>query len=112
MIRWLDANWPAPPGVIAGTTYRAGGVSKGAFDSLNLGQYVPDEPKAVSENRRRFVEACRLPAEPEWLRQTHSTHVARERADLPDEGTDAIVESHGKHGLCRLDRRLFTGCIH
>ena len=37
---------------------------------------VDDNPLAVTENRRRFRELCRLPAEPQWLQQVHGTVVA------------------------------------
>lgn len=35
---WIDADWPAPPGVRGLTTLRGGaGVSPPPFDRLNLG---------------------------------------------------------------------------
>ena len=89
-VRWLEADWPAPPGVVAGTTLRSGGVSRDPYASLNLGAHVGDDPEAVRSNRRRFVEACGLPAEPPWLRQVHGTHVISE-GNAPDQPADAIV---------------------
>ena len=53
---------------------RAGGVSSGAYESLNLGVAVGDLPEAVAENRRRFAAAC-AGAEPAWLRQVHGARV-------------------------------------
>lgn len=38
-------------------TSRVGGVSAPPYDRLNLGGHVGDDPAAVSENRRRVVEA-------------------------------------------------------
>ena len=47
-------EWEAPgPYRIAFST-RLGGVSSGAFESLNLGVYTDDEPDNVYENRRRL----------------------------------------------------------
>ena len=74
---WIRADWPAPTGILAGTTTRLGGVSKGAFESLNLGAHVGDDRESVAENRRRFVAMCGLGAEPAWLRQVHGAAVAR-----------------------------------
>ncbi len=37
---------------------RLGGVSQQPFDSLNLSVSVPDDPQAVTENRRRFYAAA------------------------------------------------------
>lgn len=90
-VRWLEADWPAEASIKAGTTLRDGGMSKGAYRSLNLGANVADDPAAVIENRRRLVQACELPSAPNWLRQTHSTNVAHEEPANPDSGTDAII---------------------
>ncbi len=73
---WITADWPAPDTVVAGTTTRAGGVSAGVFESLNLGVHVGDDPAAVAENRGRFVAMCDLPGEPGWLTQVHGTAVS------------------------------------
>ena len=54
-------------------TTRRGGVSRGAYASLNLGLQVGDDPLAVSENRRRV--GALLPGEPLWLNQVHGTCV-------------------------------------
>lgn len=68
-------DWPAPPGVRAVSTTRAGGVSTGIYRSLNLGAHVGDAPDAVEDNRRRLAATCRLDAEPGWLEQEHGTRV-------------------------------------
>ena len=73
---WLVPEWPAPLTVRALSTLRWGGVSARPYASLNLGDHVGDLTRAVAENRRRLVEAARLPAEPRWLTQVHGTAVA------------------------------------
>jgi YfiH family protein len=73
---FLRPNWPAPAGVHAAMTTRAGGVSQGPYASFNLASHVGDEAAAVSENRRRLRAALRLPAEPAWLEQVHGIRVA------------------------------------
>lgn len=72
---WIAASWPAPHGVVAGTTLRHGGASSGSFSSLNLGALDKDDPGAVRENRARFRNYCNLPSEPRWIRQVHGTDV-------------------------------------
>jgi len=74
-LSWLGPEWPAPPRVHACTTTRLGGVSDGAYASLNLASHVGDVPERVVENRRRLMRALRLPAEPAWLQQVHGTAV-------------------------------------
>jgi YfiH family protein len=76
-MEFILPDWPAPAGVRAAVTTRAGGASGGPFDSLNLAGHVGDEPAAVAENRRRLGAALRLPAEPLWLEQVHGAEVAR-----------------------------------
>ena len=70
---WLTPDWPAPAGVRACVTTRAGGVSLAPFDSLNLGDHVEDAPLAVAANRQVLVDA--LGCRPAWLKQVHSPDV-------------------------------------
>jgi hypothetical protein len=74
MSDWLIPDWPAPAGVKACVTTRAGGVSLAPFDSLNLGDHVDDSPEAVAENRRRLT--ARFSIQPAWLQQVHGIAVA------------------------------------
>ena len=83
----LLPDWPAPPGVRALFTTRAGGVSVPPFDSFNLGDHVNDQPLAVAGNRERLA-AFTVPARPVFLRQVHGTKVVRLVPDTPD-GTEA-----------------------
>jgi len=71
---WIVPEWATPASVGALVTTRAGGVSHGAFASMNLSTAVGDDPEAVSENRRRLSSF--LPAPPRWLTQVHGTEVA------------------------------------
>lgn len=75
MIRWEVAG---PYAVVF--TGREGGVSEGAFASLNLGLATEDQPDHVHENRRRVVTS--IGADPEALalnRQVHGATVLRAR---------------------------------
>ncbi|APV40705.1 multi-copper polyphenol oxidoreductase [Pseudomonas frederiksbergensis] len=74
MSDWLIPDWPAPAGVKACVTTRAGGVSLAPFDSLNLGDHVDDSPEAVAENRRRLTDHFSI--QPAWLKQVHGIAVA------------------------------------
>src|SRR5690606_6658434 len=93
MSAFLDADWPAPPGVRALTTTRLGlGVSQAPFDTFNLGSRCGDEADAVIENRRQLEAALQLPSPPRWLRQVHAVAVAMEPGhDEPE--ADAAVTS-------------------
>jgi YfiH family protein len=84
---WLDADWPAPPGVRALVTLRHGaGASTVPFDSFNLGNArgdAGDDPAIVSANRAELVSLADLPSAPRWLRQVHGTSVLRVDTALP-----------------------------
>jgi hypothetical protein len=71
----LRPDWPAHPRVRAAQSLRAGGVSSGAFATLNIATHVGDDPAAVMENRGRLGRALMLPAEPLWLEQVHGSQV-------------------------------------
>ncbi len=68
---WLQADWPAPANVYAGTSQRQGGSSQGTYASLNLAMHVGDDNQKVAENRSRLG----LPCEPVWLNQVHGLSV-------------------------------------
>ncbi len=77
MIEPIIPDWPAPEHVRAYSTTRQGGVSQGAWSSLNLAMHVADDPINVAENRRRLSEVLAIPNEPYWLEQVHGTEVVR-----------------------------------
>ena len=70
---WIVPDWPAPPGVRAFFTTRAGGVSPTPFDSMNLGLRSGDALGNVERNRA-ILRAC-VPSKPAWLRQVHGSSV-------------------------------------
>lgn len=88
---WLVPDWPAPPGVQALCTTRAGGASQPPYDSLNLGTHVGDDLAAVGANRQALqaVLQARTPlARPVFLNQVHGQGVVQLDAHTPD-GTEA-----------------------
>ena len=68
-MNWLQADWPAPDFIKAGTTMRQGGVSKAPYDSFNIATHVGDKNDLVEQNRSML----KLPGIPQWLEQVHST---------------------------------------
>jgi polyphenol oxidase len=70
-LEFIRPGWAAPPHVQAVVTTRAGGVSQGAYGTLNLAAHVGDDPALVTDNRQRLAAALPLPAAPRWLRQVH-----------------------------------------
>jgi len=72
-IAFIQPNWPVPSNVKALQTTRIGGVSSGAFASLNMGAHVGDDPIAVAKNRQLLSQY--LPSEPVWVNQVHGTDV-------------------------------------
>jgi polyphenol oxidase len=96
-LQWMEADWPAPEGIVAGTTYRTGGVSTGPYASLNLAAHVGDDAAAVATNRRQFTSRCGLPEEPRWLAQVHGTNVVRaEEAENGIEADAAVTSAEDR----------------
>lgn len=95
---WLIPDWPAPPGVRAVFTSRAGGVSSPPFDSLNLGLHVGDTQKDVIHNRQALQRA--IGAVPIFLNQVHGEFVL--------ELTPATV--HGQAADACLATQAGTAC--
>jgi purine-nucleoside/S-methyl-5'-thioadenosine phosphorylase / adenosine deaminase len=76
-IRWLEADLP---GARAAFSTRAGGVSSGAFESLNLGVLTGDRRESVLENRMLLSGALGLdPGSIVIGRQVHGAEIATHR---------------------------------
>ena len=77
MIRWE----PPGPYVVAFST-RVGGVSEGAYESLNLGILTADDPVRVVENRRLLAEIVGI--DPDRTRMAWQRHGAEVRKASPE----------------------------
>lgn len=93
---WLVPDWRVDARVRAFVTTRKGGVSSGAYASLNLGYGgagagTRDHPGAVDDNRRRV--AAHLPAAPRWLRQVHGCSVFDADADDAASATAPVADA-------------------
>ena len=86
-------DWPAPAHVNAVVTQRPGGVSRGAYASLNLGTQVGDDPESVAANRRVLAAELELPVEPSWLEQVHGATVADLDTESPRPADGAVTSS-------------------
>ena len=70
---WLIPDWPVPANVRSLCTTRAGGVSVGPYEGLNLGLHVGDVPDDVLRNRTVLRDA--IGVRPVFLQQVHGTDV-------------------------------------
>ena len=82
-------------GIRHGFATRRGGVSAGAFASLNLARNVGDDPAAVAENHRRLAEAVGY-ARLYEVSQVHGDRILevdarRAPADVRTEEADALI---------------------
>lgn len=107
-IPFVLPRWPVPPGVRAALTTRRGGVSRGPYRSLNLGERCGDEPAAVAENRQRVAKALGLPTPPAWLHQVHGRRVVAASAPAhPPVEADGSV-AFGPGAVCAV---LAADCL-
>jgi len=101
--RWQGEHVAADlPGARALFTTRRGGVSEGAFESLNLGRKTADDGANVDENRARVAAATSCPRE-RFLYgiQEHGTTVRRateppgpDRPPAHEDGQATALRSH------------------
>jgi YfiH family protein len=82
-----------PGGFAHGFPTRAGGVSEGPYQSLNLARSFGDSAESVTENRRRWLRAAGI----DRLfvaKQVHGAQVARVRAqDAPDTWNGVVADA-------------------
>lgn len=90
--RWTVPGWNRFDGLRHGFFGRAGGVSEGAFRSLNCSGRVGDDAGAVAENRRRVASALGV-AEVITARQVHGAAIAA--VDEVDGAVEADAISTG-----------------
>ena len=74
---WLIPQWPAPDHIKSVFTSRNGGVSKGPFDSFNLGRPSDDDHVAVDTNRA--ILQAQIGFAPIFMSQVHGV----ETVELP-----------------------------
>jgi polyphenol oxidase len=92
---WLIPDWPAPAGVRAVFTTRAGGTSAAPFDSMNLGSHVGDLPAAVAANRAMLERATG--AHPVFLNQVHGVRSLQlDMSSADGQSADACVTAQRK----------------
>lgn len=84
----VTPNWQIADNIVAYTSVRAGGVSKGEYASMNLGAHVGDVDDAVTANRARLPIGMHgnSKGKIQWLNQVHgNTVVQAEHCDaVPD----------------------------
>ena len=93
---WLVPDWPAPAGVKAVFTTRAGGVSAVPFDTMNLGSHVGDLPASVNANRHLLKMATGTDRAV-FLNQVHGVRVELLDPATPNgQPADACITVHRK----------------
>ncbi len=123
MLVWEEAlgvpllRWHALPGVVAAFTSRGGGVSDGAFASLNLGLAAGDDPADVCENRRRLCAAVGIePQRTSGCQQRHGA-VVHVVSTVPERAFDdaLVTPPHGDGLVTTTARRgivaLAADCV-
>ncbi len=83
-------------GIVVAFSERTGGLSGPPYASLNLAAHVGDEPDAVDENRRRFLDALDLADRRDRLTCAQQVHGAAVRIVQP---RDAGRGAHAAGGV-------------
>lgn len=88
------------PGLVHGVFLRHGGVSQGAFASLNFGLTQGDRLEHVKTNRQRAAQALGI-SRYAYLYQTHSDKIIEANPDRKENG-DSLVTNQPEFGLLIL----------
>ena len=78
---FIKPDWPVPEDIIAFTTTKLGGVSKGDFESLNLSLNVGDDPLSVKKNRKlveKEVNIDEARERPVWMNENKDAEELKE----------------------------------
>ncbi|HOY16553.1 MAG TPA: peptidoglycan editing factor PgeF [Haliscomenobacter sp.] len=82
------------PNLIAAESTRHGGVSQGAYASLNVGISTEDDPAAVEENRRIFFNSLGLESKQiASAYQVHGAEILKVETPGRAEGYDALISN-------------------
>lgn len=79
-------------GLIAAESTRHGGLSQGAYASLNVGISTDDDPAVVEQNRHIFFNSLGL--QPEHIASAYQVHgdaILKVEQPLREEGYDALI---------------------
>lgn len=102
LIRMNMLRYDFSPRVVAFTTTREGGVSLGAYASMNVNPFCGDRPEHVAENRRRLCAALGIASDRlVFPHQTHTSNVRRvDSTTLPDALDDVDAVFTTERNLC------------
>ncbi len=87
----IRPDWAISPKVHALISTRLKGVSQTPYDSFNLGSHVGDIQEHVAKNRSLI--RSRIPSDPIWLQQIHSTIVSTPAHRMKLDGVPIIADA-------------------
>ncbi len=93
----ITPDWPAPEGVRAFISTRAGGISLPPYTSNNLGLHVGDNPEHVASNRVKLSIQLGLKGSPQWLEQIHGVKVVNAKTDGVVRTADGSYSNQPNH---------------
>ncbi|HKM11441.1 MAG: peptidoglycan editing factor PgeF [Bacilli bacterium] len=102
-----------PNDIVACTSTRAGGVSGGVYQSLNLALHVGDQLEAVSENRERFRKALNLKSSQiVFTFQNHGVDMLEATKDDGGKGYADLEDGLKADGLYTKEKNLAVAIQH
>jgi len=84
-MRVIRPDWPAPANIVAFSTTRQDGYSKGVYRGLNVARHVGDDSAVVLQNRQSLARELPAGTSIQWLTQEHGVNVvlAGDTAEAP-----------------------------
>lgn len=99
---FLVPDWQVPDDIVAYTTTRSHGFSRGDFGGLNLAAHVGDDAADVANNRDLLTRELGSEVSLQWLEQVHGTDVVQARRDSQVRQADAAITAESNLACCVL----------
>ncbi|MFZ9196795.1 MAG: polyphenol oxidase family protein [Bacilli bacterium] len=107
---WFAIN---QPNLIAGTTMRHGGYSKGQFTSFNLAFHTGDYKLNVEKNRDTFSNLINIPrSQMAFTYQSHSTILKRVHREDAGRGNHEFSDGVPADALYTTEKNILIGIFH
>lgn len=99
--------------VLAGTTTRHGGISKGEYSQFNLAFHTGDQGKHVLENRNKFSQLINVPiSKMVFTYQSHSTNLKKVTSLDGGKGSTSFEQGIAADALYTQDKQVLLGVFH
>ncbi len=97
---FIFPDWEVNDKIVALTTTRQNGVSKGNFEGFNIAAHVGDDSECVVRNRESLIQLLDVNVDLQWLEQRHGNDVVEARKGSGILPADAVYSKQAGVACC------------